>query len=117
MVVTLERNEVSIELAGKPRVMRATFGAIRAIERDVGKSLVKVVDDLGLRGDISVSDTVTVIFYGLQAYGGDTRMTLDEVGNAVVAEGFTQKAAAAAEFLRVALMGVSTPGKPQEETA
>lgn len=112
-MINLERNEVSISLAGETRTLRATFTAIRAIERDLGKSIIKVVDDLGLRGDISVTDTATIIYRGLQGYG-DTRLTLDQVGNALVQEGFTEKAASAAEFLRVALMGVSTVGKQTE---
>ncbi|MBR2691777.1 MAG: gene transfer agent family protein [Aquamicrobium sp.] len=108
----LLRNEVEIELAGQTRTMRASFSAIRAIEKELGKSLVRLINDIGASGDFSVTDAVTIIHHGLRGYN-DTRLTLDQIGDAVVVEGFQSKATAAAEFLKVALMGASL-GKPQD---
>ncbi|WP_342150232.1 GTA-gp10 family protein [Methylorubrum sp. SB2] len=109
----LQRNELRIELAGETRTLRASFTAIRAIETALGKSLVKIVDDLSLRGDISVTDTAVIIFHGLKGYD-DTRLTIDQVGEAIVGEPFRDMAAAAAHFLSIALKGAPGVGKPEE---
>lgn len=104
----IQRNEVSIELAGETRVMRATFGAIRAIERDLGNVLTLI--DKITRGDIGVDQSARVIFHGLHGYD-DKRLSLDEVGEAVVQAGLGQVMKPVIDFLTKAMEGVS-PGKP-----
>lgn len=99
------RNEVEIELAGEPRVMRATFSAIRAIEKDTGKGIVGIIQEAA-GGRLSVTDIATIIYRGLGG-NGDTRLTYEQVGDAVVANGIEKPSVAAVEFLMQALNGAS----------
>ncbi|MBY5698398.1 GTA-gp10 family protein [Rhizobium leguminosarum] len=105
------RNEVKITLAGEERTMRATFSAIRGIEASLGKSIIAIISQSG-NGDLSITDAVTIIHYGLRGYD-DKRLSLDQVGDAVMDVGFSAVSLAAIQFLSVALGGVSV-GKPQE---
>ncbi len=105
------RNEMQVTLAGQERTLRASFAAIRGIERDLGRSVVSIINKVVAEGDISVSDTAVVIYYGLVG-NNDTRLTLDAVGDAIVTEGFDKHALAAINFLSQALKGVAV-GKPQ----
>lgn len=114
MAVDPKRNEVTLQLAGETRTLRATFEAIRCIERDLGKSIVAAVGDLGA-GDVSMTATAAIIFHGLVG-ADDKRLTIQEVGNAIIGEPFKDASYAAAQFLQVALVGPSL-GKPEEMAA
>jgi hypothetical protein len=103
------RNEVSIQLGGEARTMRATFAALRGIERDLGMNIVPLLFKIG-DADVGVNQAAVVIFHGLKGYG-DTRLTLDEVGEAVLAEGLSNLMLPVTEFLKKALDGASL-GKP-----
>ncbi|MBZ9674554.1 GTA-gp10 family protein [Mesorhizobium sp. ES1-1] len=105
------RNEVKIILAGEERTMRATFTAIRAIEKDVGKSIMALINQLGQQGDLSVTDAAVVIHNGLRGHD-DNRLTLPEVGAAILEAGLTNVSMAVVEFVSMALNGVSV-GKPE----
>lgn len=108
------RNEVKVTLACQERTMRATFSAIRAIEAALGKSIIAIIGQAG-NGDVSMTDTATIIHHGLRGYD-DTRLTLEQVGNACMETGFSTASMAAVEFLGLALRGVS-PGKQEPGTA
>lgn len=108
----LLRNEVAIYLANEERVMRATFSAIRAIEATLGKSITAIINKIANSGDISMTDAATVIYHGLRGYN-DTRLTLDQVGEAIMEEGLSAATLAVVEFTSKALSGVSL-GKSQE---
>ena len=96
--------------------MRASFTAIRAIETALGKSIVAVINQIGQQGDLSFTDAATIIHHGLRG-NQDTRLSLDDVGDAVLDEGLGNASVAVVEFLSIALNGV-TVGKPVEpETA
>jgi hypothetical protein len=106
------RNEVEIELAGATRTMRATFAAIRNIESALGKSMMAVIGSIGNNGDLSYTDAATIIFHGLRG-NGDTRLTLDQVGEAIVEMGMAKISVPVVNFVSQALSGVSV-GKPAE---
>lgn len=108
------RNEVKITLAGEERTMRATFAAIRSIEGAMGKSMIAVINQFG-GGDISVTDAATIIHHGLRGHG-DTRLTLDQVGEAIVEAGLNNVSLPIVEFVSRALGGVSV-GKPEATEA
>jgi hypothetical protein len=104
------RNEVSIELAGETRTLRATFGALRGIEKDLGINIVPLISKVtGV--DVGVNEFATVIYHGLRGYD-DTRLSLDAVGNAVMEVGLTALLAPVGDFLFKAMEGVSA-GKPK----
>lgn len=109
-------NQVDVRLAGTTRTMKATFSAIAGIERDLGKSIIRFMDDVQV-GDISFTAVALVIFHGLKG-NDDTRLTLEQIGDAVVEAGITSDDAlspslAAVKLLGVALKGVGG-GKPEK---
>ncbi|WP_197027136.1 GTA-gp10 family protein [Methylopila sp. 73B] len=105
------RNEVSIELAGETRTMRASFAAIRNIERDLG-NILPLIDKIG-QGNVGVDQCATIIFYGLKGFD-DHRLTKDAVGEAVMDRGLSAVMPAVVEFVTGTLKGVAV-GKPQPE--
>ena len=106
------RNEMNITLNGAEYTMRATFGAIRGIERDLRTNLVPLIEKLAC-SDIGVEQMSVIIFHGLRGYD-DTSMGLEEVGEAVVKGGIASVAVAVSRFLSLAMSGVSL-GKSAEE--
>lgn len=108
------RNEVKIEIAGEERTMRANFSAIRGIEAALGKSVVSIVTDIS-NGDISITSAATIIYHGLRGFD-DKRLTLEQVGDAVIEAGISNVSLAVIEFISKALNGVSV-GKPEETAA
>ncbi|WP_322884175.1 GTA-gp10 family protein [Sinorhizobium medicae] len=106
------RNEVAITLAGKERVLRADFTAIRAIERDTSRSMI----ELQARGILSVTEMAKVIFHGLQA-SGDKELTVEQVGNAILEKGYASPAVMdpIVSFLNGSMAGFSL-GKSEEAT-
>lgn len=106
-------NSVDIELDGQNRTMRASFAAIRGIEKDLGKSIISVVNNLGLNADLSITDAATIIYHGLRG-NADTRMSLEQVGEAILKEGFNSSSLKVVSFLSVALNGVQM-GKPEAQ--
>lgn len=109
------KNELDITLAGQKRTMRASFEAIEAIESVTGKSISMIVASVS-GNDIGVTLATDVIFQGLRGYG-DTRLTRQEVGEAVIEEGIIQVGAPVLQFLLLAFRGVSVgkSEKPKEE--
>lgn len=105
------RNEFEIELAGEKRVMRASFTAVTSIEKQLGKIMVEITSRIA-NGDLSVTDAAYIIFHGLRGYE-DRRLSLDQVGEAVLAVGLSNISMAVVEFVSMALNGVSV-GKPSE---
>ena len=84
-----ERGEVDITLGGKSYVMRPAYSAIVKIEKALGTRMVPLMNRLQ-RQDIGVED-VAVCICAFIACNKDNRNppSLDDVGEAVVREGFT----------------------------
>ncbi|WP_442577864.1 gene transfer agent family protein [Mesorhizobium sp. ASY16-5R] len=106
------RNEVTITLAGEDRTMRATFGAIRAIEGALGKSMIALINQIGQQGDLSITDAATIVHHGLRGHD-DPRLTLEEVGEGIVEAGLSKISLPVVEFVSRALSGVSV-GKSEK---
>lgn len=106
------RNEVSIVLGGETRTMRATFAAIRAIEKDVGHGLTSIIARLGGAADLPITDAVVIVYHGLRG-AGDSSLTVDQIGAMLEETGFDVALQAATEFLVQAMRGVSL-GKSAE---
>jgi hypothetical protein len=108
------RNEVSITLAGEERIMRATFTAIVAIEKALGKSMTAIINQVAA-GDISITDSALIVYHGLRG-NQDTRMSFEQVGEALVEAGMAAVSLPVVEFVSRSLSGVSV-GKPEETEA
>jgi hypothetical protein len=104
------RNEVAITLAGQERTMRATFAAMRGIEQAMGVSVLALVQR-ALKRELGVTDTTVIIFNGLKG-ADDTRLSLEQVGEAVVEEGLNALAGPVVEFIGKSMAGVKV-GKPE----
>jgi hypothetical protein len=107
------RGEVTIQLAGEERVMRPTFEAMCAIERDLNTNILPLMDRILNKADFGVLTAATIIHHGLKG-AGDTRLTLAEVGADVVKQGTTNVFGAVIELLASALHGVDSLGKRKE---
>lgn len=108
------RNEVSITLAGEERTMRATFTAIAAVEKALGRSMVAIINKVA-GGDLGVTEAATIVYHGLRG-NEDTRLSYEQVGEAVVEAGLGNVSAAVVGFVSIALSGVEV-GKPKEPVA
>jgi hypothetical protein len=90
------RGEVDITLGGRSYRLRPTFAAIMDIEERLGAVVPLAVR--AAKGDFGFRDVTVVIWATLNAVEGQS-MTMDEVGNAVLAQGL----AAATPAVRVLL--------------
>jgi hypothetical protein len=109
------RNEVKISLGGVDRTMRATFKAIYAIEKDLGKPWSHV-GQMVIEGSYGVREIATIIHHGLRGYD-DNRLSFDEVGEAVMQEGINNCVAPIVEFISIAFQGVKSAGKSEAAEA
>lgn len=104
------RNEVTIHLDGMDRTMRASFSAIMAIEKALGKSMTAIINQVA-SGDMSITESATIVYHGLRG-NDDTRMTFDQVGEAIVNSGMGAVSIPIVEFVSRSLNGVQV-GKPE----
>ena len=110
--MTNSRGEIKIQLAGEERIMRPTFEAISKIERDLSINTLPLLKKMST-GDIGLHAAAVVIYHGLRGYD-DTRLTLTEVGDAVIMQGLNELGVSISEFLITALEGVKNLGKNVE---
>lgn len=108
------RNEVSVLLAGETRIMRATFTAIMAIEKALGRSMMATIGQLA-EGDIAITEAAHIIYHGLRGYD-DKRLSFEQVGEAILEAGIGNVSIAVVEFASRSLSGV-TMGKPEGQEA
>ncbi len=99
------RNEVSVTLDGTEYTVRATFAAIRGIERDLKTNLVPLIEKLG-RGDVGIEQAAVIVFHGLRG-NGDTSLNLEQVGELILKTGLGEVMLPVVEFLSHAMQGVS----------
>ncbi|CUW85716.1 GTA-gp10 family protein [Rhizobium pusense] len=108
------RNEIEITLAGEKRIMRASFSAILAIEKALGKSMTAIINQVAA-GDISITDSALIIYHGLVG-NKDTRLSFEQVGDAILEAGMGAVSIPVVEFVSRSLNGV-TVGKPEGAAA
>jgi hypothetical protein len=102
--------EIKIKIGGKERKLRLSFASVLGIERDLGKDIIPLAQDISI-GKIGINSLATIIYYGLK--GSNDFMELEEIGNEILKEGLLKHTKTVAEFLTEALMGSSpSPGKP-----
>lgn len=100
------RNEISIDLAGETRTMRATFKTMRAIERDCKQSILAMVTQRFAQGEFGIDQAAYVIHHGLLG-NEDERLSFDEVGEEIMKVGLSDIGMKVLDFLSLALEGTS----------
>ena len=108
------RNEVEITLNGKPRIMRPTFKTICDIERDIGIKFLPLVFEKAAKADIGMNDAAIIVFHGLKG-NKDTRMSFEEVGEALFEGGVDSYLIPVTEFLTMSLRGIPSNAEPSDE--
>lgn len=94
-----------INIAGQDRQLKATFGAIEKLEEQ-GIPVLKRLYDASSVAPRFV-DVVDVIWYGL-AGNKDTRLTREQIGEAVLSEGLDKFAPVYIKFLTYCVTGDKT---------
>jgi len=92
----------AINLLGQDRQLKATFGAIERLEESGVPILKRLYDATSIAPRFV--DIVDVIWYGL-AGNKDTRLTRDQIGEAVLAEGLDKFAPVYIKFLTYCITG------------
>lgn len=103
------RGEVDIMLDGQSYCLRPTFAAIMEIEDRLGGVVPLAVR--AAKGDFGLRDVSVVIWATLNAVDGQA-MTLDGVGNAVLAQGLAAATPAVRVLLTHILGGDEGPDGP-----
>jgi hypothetical protein len=102
--------EFKIMLAGKEKTLKATFGAVEKLENELFRRTVFEVLSDAMTGKFAYRDVISVIQVGLEAARNDTRMTRQEIGEAVFADGLNEFAPVVAEYLAYCLTGGKKQG-------
>lgn len=93
-----------LELLGKKRDLRCTFGAIEALEGAIIKRpLISLLND-ALQGEIFFINVLEVIIQGLKA-NGDSRFDRNELGDYILDKGLDMFIPFYIEFLTYASVG------------
>lgn len=93
-----------LEILGKKRDLRCTFGAIEALEGAIIKRpLISLLND-ALTGEIYFLHVLEVVLQGLKA-NGDTRFDRNEVGEYILEKGLDSFIPFFIEFLTYASVG------------
>jgi hypothetical protein len=108
------RNEITITLDGRDYTLRATFSAIRAIERDLRTNLVPLIGNIARR-DVGIEQCAIIIHHGLIGYG-DKSLMLDQVGDLVMKTGVGDVMGPIVTFLTKAMEGIAM-GKSEDKEA
>lgn len=96
-------NSVTIILAGQERTLKATFKAMREIERVLQRPWASL-GNMVVSGTMGVTEMATIIHQGLLGFN-DTRLSFDEVGEAVVAEGIQTLLDPVTSFILIGFRG------------
>jgi hypothetical protein len=109
------RGEVEVTIGGKAYVMRPSYSAIVKIERTLSTRLLKLMVRLQSQ-DIGVEDLATIIACAVNANPDNhVKLTLDEVGEEVLAGGFVPMLKTVADFLQC--IAAAGPSKKLTEDA
>jgi hypothetical protein len=108
--------ETKVKLGDIEKTMRPTINCMIAIESELGKGILEVINDLSA-GKVSFKAIESVVYNGLKAYGYDTPR--HEVGELIMREGLVNVAHSVVTFLMASLgMTIedakeSSEGKPE----
>ena len=97
--------EFKVILGGKERTLKATFGAIEKLEGGMlPKSIMETLQSV-MAGKVTFNDVVSVFMVGIEAFNNDTRMTRQQVGEAIFADGLVHHAKTYMEYLTYCITG------------
>lgn len=98
------RGEFKIQLAGQERTLKASFGAIETLETRLLKRGIMQALSEGMANQGTFTDIVAVIHTGLVA-AKDTRMSMQEVGDAIMQAGLINFIEVYVEYLTYCITG------------
>lgn len=79
------RGEVTLKLQDKEYILAPTYTAIAEIEDQLDLSITKLISQLATNPKIKT--VATIIYAGIQAYN-ETEVTVPQIGQMLVAEGY-----------------------------
>lgn len=99
-------NEVTINIGGKDRVLKATFQNLMDIEKSLGCSIMKFIEPLVIEGKLqpTFEQAANIIFYGLNG-NSENRLQLQSIQNELAEKGISSYIGVIAEFLASCLTG------------
>lgn len=93
-----------VEIAGKKRDIKCTFGAIEKLEQEVYKRpAISVLSD-AINSNIYVSDIVDTIIVGLH-FNGDTRFNRNNIADEIFSKGIDEYLDVVIRYLTYAISG------------
>ena len=120
-----EQKLLRVELGGEKYTLRPTFECLEDIEDSTGRSSIELLSDFSLQ-KIKIKDVAAIIRAGIvgdqRRKGNQVTLTVKEVGQMILDEGFAQFISTACIFLSKAIMpdpnSVPSPDtKQQKKTA
>lgn len=103
-----ERGELRVRLGGRERLFRVTFDGLVRLEEALGDGILQIARKAA-QGALQVKQ-IALIYHHLMA--DEERMGVQEIGQALVEEGYVTHAPAVTALLNKALVGLagSEPG-------
>lgn len=95
------RGEISLVLAGASFMLRPSFGALMALEAELGMGLLSLAKRFA-NGDFSLGELAAVISAGIKGAGGEVP---SDLGDRIAREGVARLAMPIGAFLAAALTG------------
>lgn len=109
------RNESTITLAGQERTMRADFQAIRGIESELKTDFVPLAMQMA-QSRVGLNHLVVIIANGLKG-NGDTRLSREEIGEAIMQRGILKVTREVNDFMSIALGDLEDDAKKDDAPA
>lgn len=101
------RGEFKVQLAGQERTLKASFDAVEQLESGgLSKNIVLTLNDAAV-GNVSMRDMTSLFAIGMKA-AGDTRLSRQEIGQAIFEAGFSNFIPVFVDYLVYCITG----GKP-----
>lgn len=123
MIANPERGEVEVVLDGKPRPLRPSYEAIRAIELELNTTLASLCARAIIPSGLQISEIESILFHGMTAAGKDrndpflTGVKRERLGELAYRAGVTNVIDPVGAFLSNALNGgMPVERKKKDET-
>lgn len=105
-----------ITLGGEEFEMRPTFKAICDIERQIGKGVLPLLQQITANGGVSTMEAGIIIHSGIRAVLGNKAPSLDDIGNRIMQVGLAEVLPTIVEFLMPVLSGQSGDAAENKES-
>ena len=108
-----KRGEIETVIDGKPRLLRPTFNALCEIEDKLGCSLLSILQRMQEDpGAITLRVMAVIIWGGMRGADSDDAMTVEEIGECMLAEGIDKATRDVVRFVHLAFSGPVSGNAP-----